>query len=61
MKLVDSKGYAIIQQWLSSKENRPFTFQEETWQHIIDGTSGLVNAPTGCGKTLSQKSSLNSW
>ena len=28
-------------------------FQEETWQHIINGESGLVNAPTGCGKTFS--------
>ncbi|MDQ6756513.1 MAG: ligase-associated DNA damage response DEXH box helicase [Bacteroidota bacterium] len=53
MKLFDSKGYAVIQQWLSSNGNQPFIFQEETWQHIIDGRSGLVNAPTGCGKTFS--------
>ncbi|MBS1974619.1 MAG: DEAD/DEAH box helicase, partial [Bacteroidetes bacterium] len=31
----------------------PFAFQQETWQHIVDGKSGLVNAPTGCGKTFS--------
>lgn len=30
-----------------------FRFQEETWQHIINHKSGLVNAPTGCGKTFS--------
>jgi len=37
-----------------AKEGRaPFAFQEETWQHILDGRSGLVNAPTGCGKTFS--------
>ena len=30
-----------------------FRFQEETWQHIINNKSGLVNAPTGCGKTFS--------
>src|ERR1700745_1674499 len=30
-----------------------FRFQEETWQHIIESKSGLVNAPTGCGKTYS--------
>src|SRR4029079_8515357 len=30
-----------------------FHFQEETWQHIINHKSGLVNAPTGCGKTFS--------
>src|ERR1035437_1186555 len=53
MKLFDTKGYSVIQQWLTSKGNQPFTFQEETWQQIIDGYSGLVNAPTGCGKTFS--------
>src|SRR6476620_5209903 len=30
-----------------------FRFQEATWQHIINNKSGLVNAPTGCGKTFS--------
>ncbi|HMI63708.1 MAG TPA: DEAD/DEAH box helicase, partial [Puia sp.] len=37
-----------------AKEGRaPFAFQEETWQYILEGRSGLVNAPTGCGKTFS--------
>jgi ATP-dependent Lhr-like helicase len=31
----------------------PFAFQEEAWEHILAGESGLVNAPTGCGKTFS--------
>jgi ATP-dependent Lhr-like helicase len=48
-----TKGYKIIRQWLTSKGYTPFTFQEETWQHILDKKSGLVNAPTGCGKTFS--------
>jgi ATP-dependent Lhr-like helicase len=46
-------GYRKIKDWLSSKGHQPFPFQEEAWQHIIDGKSGLVNAPTGCGKTFS--------
>jgi ATP-dependent Lhr-like helicase len=53
MKLDDTYGYSVIQQWLASKGNKPFTFQEQTWQQIIEGNSGLVNAPTGCGKTFS--------
>ena len=53
MKLFETKGYTVIQQWLASKRNKPFTFQEQTWQQIIDEKSGLVNAPTGCGKTFS--------
>ena len=38
---------------MAKEERAPFAFQEETWQHILDGRSGLVNAPTGCGKTFS--------
>lgn len=53
MRLQHSTGYKIIADWLANKNLHPFTFQEETWQHIIHGKSGLVNAPTGCGKTFS--------
>ncbi|MES2849706.1 MAG: ligase-associated DNA damage response DEXH box helicase [Bacteroidota bacterium] len=53
MKLTSTKGYKIISNWLSSKGHQPFLFQQQTWQHIIDKKSGLVNAPTGCGKTYS--------
>jgi ATP-dependent Lhr-like helicase len=38
---------------LENKGFQPFRFQEETWQHILNKKSGLVNAPTGCGKTFS--------
>ncbi len=53
MQLQDSKGYEVVAGWLADKGFKAFTFQEETWQHIIDGRSGLVNAPTGFGKTFS--------
>ena len=53
MKLTSTKGYSIIAGWLSSKGHQPFLFQQQAWQHVIDGKSGLVNAPTGCGKTFS--------
>src|SRR6185295_9346892 len=54
MQVVETtKGYKIINDWLLKKGLHPFRFQKETWQHIIDGDSGLVNAPTGCGKTFS--------
>ncbi|HEX8676829.1 MAG TPA: DEAD/DEAH box helicase, partial [Segetibacter sp.] len=48
-----SLGYNIIIQWLSSKGMKPFPFQQETWEQIHLGNSGLVNAPTGFGKTFS--------
>jgi ATP-dependent Lhr-like helicase len=53
LKLQSTKGYSIINNWLAAKGHHPFLFQEQTWQQIIDGNSGLVNAPTGCGKTFS--------
>ena len=51
--LQSSPGYKIISNWLSTEGRHPFAFQEAAWQHIINGESGLVNAPTGCGKTFS--------
>ncbi|MBN8787138.1 MAG: ligase-associated DNA damage response DEXH box helicase [Terrimonas sp.] len=53
MQLQKTIGYKIISEWLAKKNFRAFAFQEETWQHIINGKSGLVNAPTGFGKTFS--------
>jgi ATP-dependent helicase Lhr and Lhr-like helicase len=53
MQLIDSKGYQVILSWFTNRGIRPFDFQEETWDHIIQSHSGLVNAPTGCGKTFS--------
>lgn len=53
MKLQDTKGYSVIKKWLVQKGFRPFAFQEEAWAHIQEGRSGLVNAPTGTGKTFS--------
>lgn len=49
------KGMAeqIIEGWMQQRGIAPFPFQEETWAHMREGRSGLVNAPTGCGKTYS--------
>src|SRR4029450_8553460 len=49
----NSIGHNAIIEWLASKALHPFRFQEQTWDHILNGQSGLVNAPTGCGKTFS--------
>jgi len=46
-------GYQVISEWLADKGLRPFEFQRDTWQHIAKEQSGLVNAPTGFGKTFS--------
>lgn len=51
--LQQTTGYKIVENWFSERGIKPFAFQKETWQYIIDNRSGLVNAPTGCGKTFS--------
>ncbi|MBI1341404.1 MAG: ligase-associated DNA damage response DEXH box helicase [Terrimonas sp.] len=51
MDIRETKGYAVVAAWLKQKGLVPFSFQAETWQHIAENKSGLVNAPTGCGKT----------
>ena len=53
MELKETIGYRTIRAWMETQGRQPFAFQEETWQHILDQGSGLVNAPTGCGKTFS--------
>lgn len=37
--------------WFDSKKWKPFPFQEEAWKAYLGGKSGLLNAPTGSGKT----------
>ena len=51
MKRPQEPGTRIILNWLQEKKIRPFPFQQETWQQIASRNSGLVNAPTGFGKT----------
>jgi ATP-dependent Lhr-like helicase len=53
MEVKKTAGYKTINSWLTSKGYQPFLFQQQAWQHIINGESGLVNAPTGTGKTFS--------
>lgn len=42
---------AIAEKWFKSKEWQPFPFQRKTWAAFKKGKSGIVNAPTGSGKT----------
>jgi len=53
VKFEQTPGYKIITGWLAAKDRKPFVFQQETWAALHLKNSGLVNAPTGFGKTFS--------
>ena len=53
MSHLEGKGRDTVMTWLRERGMEPFAFQQEAWGHILSGRSGLVNAPTGCGKTYS--------
>jgi ATP-dependent Lhr-like helicase len=42
---------SIATNWFKLKQWKPFAFQKATWKAIADGKSGLLNSPTGSGKT----------
>src|SRR6056300_879927 len=39
--------------WFENQGWSPFTFQLQAWSALLAGASGIVNAPTGSGKTYS--------
>jgi ATP-dependent Lhr-like helicase len=41
----------IIEQWFAARGWEPWPFQRETWNAYIEGRSGLIQVPTGAGKT----------
>jgi ATP-dependent Lhr-like helicase len=53
MSLESSKGYKTVIKWLKKSKKAPFAFQTDAWQYYAEGYCGVVNAPTGFGKTFS--------
>jgi ATP-dependent Lhr-like helicase len=49
---MSTKGQQIIQQWYKQKRWKQFPFQKEMESVYLSGYSGLLNAPTGSGKTF---------
>lgn len=47
-----SIGEKIIKDWFEAKGQKPFPFQKKAWKYYLGGRSGLLNAPTGFGKTF---------
>ncbi|GAA5022431.1 DNA ligase-associated DEXH box helicase [Marivirga lumbricoides] len=45
------KRTVLAEKWFQQKGWKAFSFQIETWNSYLSGNSGLLNAPTGSGKT----------
>ncbi len=46
-----AKSIAAAKKWFSGKKWKAFPFQQETWKYYLAQRCGLLNAPTGSGKT----------
>ncbi|WP_422351853.1 ligase-associated DNA damage response DEXH box helicase [Flagellimonas sp.] len=46
-----SELFHIAQEWFHQQGWKPFAFQKQSWEAFLDGKHGLLNAPTGSGKT----------
>jgi ATP-dependent Lhr-like helicase len=42
---------APIEAWFSQQGWTPMAFQRQSWNAYLDGDSGLIQVPTGSGKT----------
>lgn len=43
--------YTIAESWFQNQGWKAFPFQTQTWTAFLQGKNGLLNAPTGSGKT----------
>lgn len=43
----------IVRQWFDTLGWKPQVFQQQAWEAFMQGKQGMVNAPTGSGKTYS--------
>lgn len=47
-----NKGEALVTSWFNDRGWEVFGFQKEVWDAFAEGKNGLLNAPTGSGKTF---------
>ncbi|MDC6350331.1 ligase-associated DNA damage response DEXH box helicase [Zeaxanthinibacter sp. PT1] len=47
----DKALYALAENWFRQQQWKPFPFQTKAWKTFLEGKHGLLNAPTGSGKT----------
>lgn len=50
-KLNKKQAFELAKNWFTDQGWKPFPFQKKTWEAYLKGQNGLLNAPTGSGKT----------
>ncbi len=48
----DTEASRKISEWFAYKGWKPFDFQKQVWESYANGYDGILNAPTGSGKTF---------
>ena len=48
-----NKGLQSVEEWFNRLHWEILDFQKQAWLSYLNGDSGIVNAPTGSGKTYS--------
>lgn len=46
-----TSSLGVLRRWFQHQGWKPLPFQEETWKSYLQGNSGLLQVPTGSGKT----------
>ncbi|MCP4978344.1 MAG: ligase-associated DNA damage response DEXH box helicase [Maribacter sp.] len=49
--MIREQLFSIAENWFAQQDWKPFAFQKKTWKAFLQGKHGLLNAPTGSGKT----------
>ncbi len=50
-KIIKEKEDVLIKEFFLNKKWEPLDFQIKAWESFLEGESGIIQVPTGCGKT----------